>query len=251
MMLQKITQIGKAMSGDIAFKCTPATVTTAATAQNVGTQQKIDATIAGTVTAAGGGDIDVTVTAVGLTGGAKTVSVTVVNADDDDDAIALAIQTALAADADISDSGSSLFTVTVSGAVVTLTKNAEAANDTTMSLAVVTDTAVFEELVPLGVTLVKTAGVAPYTRSVKVELVDTAGNVHSWFNGTVPITIADNASGTAEIVTTDPVMVNGEMTIVVTLTGTFAGANTNTLTVAQKSIMGTTVTAKTSIETSS
>jgi hypothetical protein len=248
--VSKITQIEKALSGDLAFKCTPPTITTAATAQNVGTQQKIDATIAGSVTSSGGGNIDVTVTADGLDDGSKTVAVTVENSDDEE-AVALAIQTALAADTDISDGGSGLFTVTVSGAVVTLTKNVEAANDDTMDFTIDTDTAEFEEDDPLEVTLEETAGVAPYTRTVKVQLVDSDDNVHTWFNGVVPVTIADNADGTASIATQNPEMVNGEMDIVVTLTGTWAGSKTNTLSVSQKTILGYTVSAKTSVETSS
>lgn len=248
--VSKITQIEKALSGDLAFKCTPPTITTAATAQNVGTQQKIDATIAGTVTESGGGTIDVTVTADGLDDGSKTVAVTVENSDDEE-AVALAIQTALAADTDISDGGSGLFTVTVSGAVVTLTKNVEAANDDTMDFTIETGTAEFEEEDPLEVTLEETAGVAPYTRTVKVQLVDSDDNVHTWFNGVVPVTITDDAAGEASVPTLNPEMVNGEMDIVVTLTGTWAGGKTNTLSVSQKTILGYTVSAETSIETSS
>ena len=168
--------IAKALSGDLAFKCTPVTLSTKIANQNAGTQQAIAATISGAVTATGAGNIDVTVVADGLDGGEKTVSVAVANSDDDE-AVALAIKTALAADTDISDGGSGLFTVTVSGAVVTLTKNVEAANDDTMDFVVETDDAVFAT--PLTVAVVDTAGAVQYTRDVLVQLIDTSGNVHS------------------------------------------------------------------------
>lgn len=245
----RATIMEKAMSGDLAFKCTPATLTTDITEQNIGTQQAIAATISGAVTATGAGNIDVTVVADGLDGGEKTVSVAVANSDDDE-AVALAIKTALAADADIGHSTTGMFTVTVSGAVVTITKKVEAANDFYMDFSVETDTAVFEEATPLGFTLAGTQGVAPYTRDVLVQLVDTDGNVHSWFNGVVPVTIGDTADGTAAIETTNPEMVNGEMTVTVSLTGVWAASKTNTLTVSQKTILGYTVAAKTSVETS-
>lgn len=239
----------KAMSGDLAFKCTPAALTTDITEQNIGTQQAIAATISGAVTATGAGNIDVTVVADGLDGGEKTVSVAVTNSDDDE-AVALAIKTALAADADIGHSTTGMFTVTVSGAVVTITKKVEAANDINMDFSVETDTAVFEETTPLGFTLAGTQGVAPYTRDVLVQLVDSDDNVHKWFSGVVPVTIADNADGTASIETTNPVMENGEMTITISLAGVWAANKTNTLTVSQKTILGYTVAAKTSVETS-
>ena len=66
-----------------------------------------------------------------------------------------------------------MFTITVLAGVITFTKNTEEANDVTMDFAVETDDAVFEELVPLAFETVDTAGVAPYTRNVLVQLVDT------------------------------------------------------------------------------
>ena len=114
-----------------------------------------------------------------------------------------------------------------------------------------TDTAVFEELDPLGSTvLITTPGVAPYSREVVVELVNTAGDVHIWFTGTVPVTIADTAAGTASVVGgNSPTMTNGTMTLTVICQGTWAGGNTNTLSVSEKAILGATVVAATSVET--
>lgn len=247
---ERLDMLAKAMSGDIAFKCTPATVNAEIDAQNVGVAQAMVYTIAGAVESDGAGDIDVTVTAAGLTGGSKTVSVAVSNSDDDE-AIATAIKTALDLDADIGHADTGMFTITRDGADLTFTKKTEAVNDVTMKLEVETDTAVFETETPLSATAGSpTAGVAPYTRDVLVQLVDSEGNVHTWFNGTVPITIADNADGTASVETTDPVMVNGEMIIAVELQGTWVADKTNTLTASEKTILGYTVAAKTSVETS-
>lgn len=242
--------ITKAMSGDLAFKCTPETVNAEIDAQNVGVAQAMVCTIAGAVESDGAGDIDVTVTADGLEGGSKTVSVAVANSDDAT-AIATAIKTALDADADIGHSDTGMFTVTRSNAILTLTKKTEAANDTTMALAVETDTAEFATA--LSATAGSpTAGVAPYTRDVLVQLVDAAGNVHAWFNGIVPVTIAETTAGTgaASVEELNPEMKNGEMTITISLSGTWAADDTNTLSVSQKTILGYTVATKTSVETS-
>jgi hypothetical protein len=247
---ERLDMMGKALSGDIAFKCTPATVSTKIASQNVGTQQAMVYTIGGAVASDGAGNIDVTVTAAGLNEGSKTVSVAVANSDNAA-AIATAIKSALDLDADIGHSSTGMFSVTRSGADLTFTKKTEAVNDVTMKLEVETDTAVFETETPLSATAGSpTAGVAPYTRDVLVQLVDSEGNVHTWFNGTVPITIADNADGTASVETTDPVMVNGEMIIAVELQGTWVADKTNTLTASEKTILGYTVAAKTSVETS-
>ena len=144
-----------------------------------------------------------------------------------------------------------MFAVTVSGAVVTLTKKIEAENDDTMDFAVETDTAEFSAEDDLDAVVEITAeGVAQYTRDVLVQLVDTDSNVHGWFSGVVPVTIADNADGTASIATTNPTMTSGEMTVTVSLAGDWVASKTNTLTVSAKTILGYTVAAKTSIETS-
>jgi hypothetical protein len=242
----------KAMSGDIAFKCTPATLNKAIASQNVGVAQAMIYTIGGAVAEAGAGNINVTVTAAGLTGGAKTVSVAVANSDDAA-AIATAIKTALEADAAIAHATTGMFTIAINSAELTFTKKTEAANDATMAFAVVTDTATFAEGSDLSATAgAKTAGVVPYTRSVLVELVTAADEKHTWFNGVVPITIAETTagSGVASIATTSPSMVNGAMTITVTCQGVWAAADINTLTISQATICGATVAAKTSVETS-
>jgi hypothetical protein len=240
-----------AVAGDLAFKVTPATSTADIVDQNIGEQQVVTGTISGVVASDGAGNIEVTVTADGMTDSPKTVTVAVAN-DDDAAAIGGKIRTALIADADVGHVSTGFFTVTGEGAAVILTAKLEAENDLTMDIEVVEDDAVFPEGTPLAIAVVATEdGVAPYIREVTVELVDTEGNLHYWFSGTVPVTIADNASGTASVIGgLNPTMTNGIMNVEVALRGTWANANTNTFTVAQKSILGATVTAKTSVETS-
>ncbi len=242
-----------AVAGDIKFVIAPATVDADIADQNVGEFQVMDATVEGLVTAAGAGNIDVTIAAEGMTGSPKTVSVAVAN-DDDEDAIALAIKTALDLDANIGHGTTGFFAITRADNVLTFTANAEAAQDNTMEIDIATDTAVFEEATPLAVSYEYTEdGVAPYTREVLVRLEDTEGNLHSWFSGTVPVTIAEDTAGdgAAEVVGgLSPEMANGVMTVQVLLRGDWAATDTNTLSVTQKTIIGATVTAVTSEETS-
>ena len=238
-----------ALDGDFVFRVTPATATADIADQNVGTEQVLELTIAGTVGAAGAGDIEVTVTAEGMENSPKTVAVTLANDDDAED-IATAIKAALDADADIGHGTTGFFTIARTGAVLTFTAKAEAANDDTIAVAVVADDATFA--VELGAEVTdETPGVAPYRRSVLVELVNASGDVHNWFNAVVPVTIGDTAAGAAAVVGgLNPEMVNGAMTVEVELTGSWADTNTNTLTVSQATVLGYTVTAKTSVETS-
>jgi hypothetical protein len=238
-----------AVAGDIIFKATPATVDADITDQNIGEKQVLEVTIAGVVANDGAGNIDVTVTAEGMTGSPKTVAVALAN-DDNATTIATKIKAVLDADANIGHVSTGFFTITRTGAVLTFTAKLEAANDTTMDVEVVADDATFETPLSADV-VVDEEGVAPYVRTVDVELVDTEGNRHVWFSGTVPVTIADTAAGAAEVVGgLNPEMENGFMQVSVLLRGTWAAGNTNTLSVSQKTILGATVTAKTSVETS-
>ena len=239
-----------AVAGDLLFQMTPATDTATAAEQNVGVLQVSDAAFVGTITAGGAGDIDVTVTADGMPNSPKTVTVAVANSDTAA-LIAGKVRSALIADADIGHAVTGFFTVTGGTNHVILTAHTEAANDLTVDISAVTDTAVFEVGIPLSVsTTISTAGVAPYRRTVLVELVNTAGDRHIWYTGTVPVTIADNAAGAASVTGgLNPTMTNGAMTISVVCQGVWAAANTNTLTVAQATILGATVLAKTSVET--
>lgn len=241
-----------AIGGDIEFEITPATVDAEIDAQNVGTQMAGTLTVAGTgVTSSGTGDITVTVTAEGMTGSPKAVSVTLANSDAPED-IAGKIKTALETDANVGHATTGYFTATVDGAVVTLTKKAEEANDETFDVAVETDTATLEEDTTFAFA-VTVEGVAPYTREVTIRLVNSEGNLHNWFTGTVPVTIAEvtDGDGTASVVGgLSPTMTNGVMTVNVKLIGTWTANDTNTLSVTEATILGYTVTAVTSAETS-
>ncbi len=90
------------------------------------------------------------------------------------------------------------------------------------------------------------------SRTVVISLVDAAGDVHTWFNKaiTAGVSIGHNGgSGTATIASTVLTFVNGVATVVITIGGTWAGADTDTLTIAAATIMGYTVAGVTSVET--
>lgn len=255
--------LAAAVAGDLIFSAAPATLTTKIAAQNVGTKQVMTATMSGLVASDGAGDITVTVTSAGMPNSPKAVTVALAN-DNDATAIALAIQTALAANADI-QATSNHWVVTASTTTVVFTRGKEFANDATFDMVITLPTtgeATFATGNEIDVAVVETTpGVTPYTRTVLCKLVDTAGNTHSWYTDNVAMTIADNAAGAAVMTGTDKLgaavtgdtnygFVNGVCTVTVACTGTWANANTNTVTIAQKTILGATVTAKTSIETS-
>lgn len=90
-----------------------------------------------------------------------------------------------------------------------------------------------------------------WTRTVEVALKDSKGNYHDWFSGDVTVSIADTSSaGTATIPSTTLSLVNGKANIVISGGATaWLATETDTLTVAQKTIFGATVLAKTSVET--
>ena len=104
---------------------------------------------------------------------------------------------------------------------------------------------------PATVTPVPTA--AAWTRNVVVELQTAAGEVHSWFSKAIAtgVSVGDTSTaGTATIPATTLTVVNGR--VVVTVSGDAAdwlNTETDTLTVAEATIMGYTVAAKTSVET--
>ena len=246
-----------AVNGDIEFKITPEAVDTIDDLQNVGEHQEIKATIAGSVTDAGGEDMTVRVKAKVLDGGEFELTDVTLAHTENQDAIAAAIVAALNGTTQFSaDGNTGVIQVTASDAVITLKMVDEAAHDETFTLEVEEGAVTFEALDPLGVTVeTEQEGVAPYTRNVIVELVDSYGNRHWWFTGTVPVTIGEvtDGDGAAEVVGgLSPTMTNGRMVVKVLLRGDWSGADsdTNTLSVTQATILGATVTAVTSEETS-
>lgn len=100
-------------------------------------------------------------------------------------------------------------------------------------------------------TVNRVATSAAFTRTVTIKLTDAAGNVHDWYNGTLGTTIADTSTaGTASITDTTPDMVNGVCKVVVSgSAAAWVAGETNTLTLANKTILGQTVTGGTSVET--
>lgn len=98
-----------------------------------------------------------------------------------------------------------------------------------------------------------TATSQAWSRKVTVELQSADGEVHTWFNKAITngVSIADTSTaGTASISSTTLTFVNGK--VEVTVNGDAANwlaTETNTLTVAQATILGYTVANKTSVET--
>ena len=102
-------------------------------------------------------------------------------------------------------------------------------------------------------TLASSATSEAWTRTVTISLVNAAGDVQKWFNKaiTTGVSIADTSSaGTATIPSTTLTFVEGVATVVVSGDeAAWLAEETDTLTVAQATIAGYTVAAKTSVET--
>ena len=92
-----------------------------------------------------------------------------------------------------------------------------------------------------------------WTRNVKISIQSAAGEVHEWLNQsyTTTLSIADTSTaGTASITSTTLTLVNGEATVVVSGDAQdWLDTETDTLTVANITVMGYTVTGGTSVET--
>ena len=91
-----------------------------------------------------------------------------------------------------------------------------------------------------------------WTRNVNIQVQTAAGAVHTWLDTAVAsiLSIGDTGGGTASIVSTTITLVEGQTTVVVSGTeATWANGETDTLTVANMTIMGYTVTGGTSVET--
>jgi hypothetical protein len=98
-----------------------------------------------------------------------------------------------------------------------------------------------------------TARSTAWTRDVIIEVQTAAGEVHTWLDKTITsgVSIADTSTaGTAAIASTTLTLVGGRAKV--TVSGNAAAwlaTETDTLTVAQASILGYTLVAKTSVET--
>jgi hypothetical protein len=92
-----------------------------------------------------------------------------------------------------------------------------------------------------------------FSREIKVELKNAAGDVHEWFNGTFAIaatevTVGDGTSAIEGAATT-VTLVNGVGTVTIEYIGTWASADTQTLTVTGSTKLGYAITDKTSVDT--
>lgn len=90
-----------------------------------------------------------------------------------------------------------------------------------------------------------------FTRDVLVELVNTAGTVHTWFNGSLAVAGSETTAGdgTADTSEETVTMVDGVGTCTLEYIGVWAAADTATVTVTGGTILGYTVANKTSVDT--
>ncbi len=248
-----IENMREGMSGDMVFKVTPAAVNAEIADQNDNEAQVLTATVVGAVAADGAGDLLVTVTARGMTNSPKEVTVAVAHSDNAA-AIAGKIRTALTADADVSNTGSSFFTVSGSTDEVILTANSEAPPDYDMDIAIDVNDVGEADDSDIGVSYVIDPYGHAHTRYVQVSLETADGSPHQWYNGTVAVTIAEttDGDGTAHLLEETLTMDAGHAQATVYLNGTWAAGvpDTNTLSVTEATILGYTVSAVTSVETS-
>lgn len=106
-------------------------------------------------------------------------------------------------------------------------------------------------ITPATVTPVPTS--EAWTRRVLIKVVNSSGETHTWLNKayTTTLSIADTSTaGTASITSTTLTLVNGQATVVVSGDAQdWLDTETDTLTVANITVMGYTVTGGTSVET--
>ena len=102
-------------------------------------------------------------------------------------------------------------------------------------------------------TVVVTPTAAAWDRNVTISVQTAAGAVHTWLDGafTSILSIGDTSTaGTASIVSTTMTLVEGEVVVVVSGDAAdWLNTETDTLTVANTTILGYTVTGGTSVET--
>lgn len=102
-------------------------------------------------------------------------------------------------------------------------------------------------------TVDRTATSDAWTRTVVVELQTSAGEVHTWLDKAITSGVSiedDSTEGTASITSTTLNLEKGRAEIVVSGDAEdWVDEDTNTLTVAEATILGYTVASKTSVET--
>lgn len=102
---------------------------------------------------------------------------------------------------------------------------------------------------PLAVDRVATAD--PWSRDVDITITDAAGNVHEWLTRdfAATLTVARTGAGVIAVDSATLTIVRGRGQVVVSGTGDWVAGNDNTLTVADITISGYTITGGTSVET--
>lgn len=91
-----------------------------------------------------------------------------------------------------------------------------------------------------------------FTRTVTVTLKNTEGTLNRWFTGTFAIAVAKSSTGGTVAIAdsaTTVSLVRGTGTVVLEYTGTWAEADTTTLTVTGGTVNGVTLGDKTSVDT--
>lgn len=94
---------------------------------------------------------------------------------------------------------------------------------------------------------------AKFTRTVTVALKTAAGETHTWFNGTLPVSVACNTTGDGIVAiaggATEVTLVNGVGTVTLEYTLTWAQGDTCTLTIGNSTTRLYPLANKTSVDT--
>jgi len=86
------------------------------------------------------------------------------------------------------------------------------------------------------------------TRRVRIRVVDSLGNIHTWFNKTITTSITKSGTGSVTNVTSVDIE-DGEGVIDIATSGTWTVGNTITMTAAAQTILGMSVLAKANVAT--
>lgn len=219
----------------------------------VGQAQIETATVLGTIDVAGAGNATVIVTAAGMTNSPKSVTVAVAN-NDTASQVGDKIRTTLGLDADVA----AFFDISGANANIILTSKAIAANDATMNISIDNDTSVGLTAAPTS-TSTRAGAVADNANAIADKIRTALGldaAVIALFNvsGATDKVILTKKVYAANDATLNISIDNGTCTGITTAASssdTTAGVapDTNTVTVVQQTILGYTVSAKTSVQT--
>lgn len=88
-----------------------------------------------------------------------------------------------------------------------------------------------------------------FTRDVLVELVNTAGDIHTWFNGTFAVAATKTGAGAVAMGNANVTLSQGAGVCTITYTGAWVEGNAATVTVTGGTKLGYAVANETSIDT--